>query len=106
MYWIYRSCPAAEHFKANSESIDMLVSDTFMPKINGFQLAHIVVKIKPEVKIIFTTYSDFYIEKSQELCPAIKVRSTILRLPVRIPRIVRMIMEYRNKEISSNMYVS
>lgn len=51
------------------------------------------------------TYSDFYIEKFQGLCPAIKVRNTILRLPVRIPRIARMIMEYRDKEISWNIPV-
>ena len=91
---------AAEYFKANFESIDVLVSDIRMPKINGFQLADIVVKVKPEVKIIFMAYSDFYIEKFQELCPVIKVRSTILRLPVRIPKIARMIMEYHEKERS------
>ncbi|HKI60502.1 MAG TPA: ATP-binding protein, partial [Mariprofundaceae bacterium] len=49
---------ALELFKANSESIGLVITDILMPKMDGFELAEHIRIIKPEMQIIFMTGYD------------------------------------------------
>ncbi len=45
---------AIQKFKEN-DKIDLVVSDIIMPKINGKEMYREIKKIRPEIKVIFTS---------------------------------------------------
>jgi len=50
---------AIEIFKEKGDSIDMLITDVVMPGINGKELAKRLLKIRPELKILYVSgYTD------------------------------------------------
>ncbi len=43
---------ALDHYRANSESIDLVVSDVVMPEMNGRELLENLQQVDPDVKVI------------------------------------------------------
>ena len=44
---------ALKLFKKNRDIIDMLILDILMPKMSGVELYNEIIKIKPDIKILF-----------------------------------------------------
>jgi two-component system cell cycle sensor histidine kinase/response regulator CckA len=50
---------AIEFVEANGESIDLVVSDVVMPRLNGYELSDILAERRPDLKMLLMTgYSD------------------------------------------------
>jgi DNA-binding NtrC family response regulator len=57
---------ALEEFRSHAADYDILISDVRMPTMDGYQLAWLVKKIKPEVKVVLTSafeYDSIYFSK-------------------------------------------
>ena len=48
-----------EEFRSDPGVYDLVISDIRMPSMNGYELAHQVVKIKPDVKVILMSAFDY-----------------------------------------------
>ena len=55
---------ALEHFKANCDTCDLVISDWRMPTMNGLKFLQNITKIKPTTKILLM--SAFNVEEDQE----------------------------------------
>jgi two-component SAPR family response regulator len=49
---------ALEHFKINYKDYSLVISDIRMPKMNGFEFARSVSRVKPEIKVLLMTAFD------------------------------------------------
>jgi DNA-binding NtrC family response regulator len=55
---------ALEHFKANCDTCDLVISDWRMPTMNGLEFLQNITKIKPTTKILLM--SAFNVKEDQE----------------------------------------
>ena len=50
---------AVDIFRAKSDSIDLVILDVVMPKLNGLKAHDLILQIRPDVPVVFSTgYSD------------------------------------------------
>ena len=46
---------AVELFRKNAANIELVLLDVVMPELNGWQAYQLIVTMKPEVRVLFTT---------------------------------------------------
>ena len=46
-------CSAVKTFEENRDSIDLLISDISLPDENGCELAKSILKVRPDMKVLF-----------------------------------------------------
>ena len=74
---------ALEHFKINSSSYGLVISDLRMPVINGLQLLKTIKDLNPNVKTILMTAFDVEDKLFQEYCKKDIVNS-FFKKPIRL----------------------
>ena len=72
---------AIEYFRENAEHCLMVVSDINMPGMNGFDLARLVRRIKPDTKVVFTTPFEVNRTEFERLFPTLQV-DAIIQKPI------------------------
>lgn len=76
---------AVELYKAEGESIDLLLLDIMMPKLSGPAAAHMIREMRPDIPVLFCTgYSD---DKTRDELSEIEGYD-LIRKPLRIPGLV------------------
>ncbi len=68
---------ALEYFKNHSSSIDIVLSDIRMPKMNGYQLVKSVSKLRNGVKIILMSAFEINHLEMAKVLPDIKIDGLI-----------------------------
>ena len=64
---------ALEHFRINSKTYGLAISDLTMPKINGYEFIKKVKEIKPEVKVFLVTAFEINDIEFIRLLPSVKI---------------------------------
>lgn len=83
---------ALEHFNANSRNYSVVVSDIRMPKMNGFEFASRVRKIKPQIKLVLMSAFELSDVEYSAALHSIKIDGFI-RKPVEVRNLVKQIGE-------------
>ncbi|MDH5666149.1 MAG: response regulator, partial [Nitrosopumilus sp.] len=66
------SLDAFEHFSKNPEMFDLIITDQTMPNLSGFELARLILKIKPNLPIVLCTGYSEHIDKETALALGIR----------------------------------
>ena len=78
---------ALELYRVNGGNIDLVLTDIIMPKLNGLELAGELIKINPDVKIIFMTGHSIDLEEKKDL----KFVKGLIKKPFRGMEIINLI---------------
>jgi len=81
---------AVQHFKNNADNYDILVTDVRMPTMNGFDVVREIRKIRPDIKIAFSTSFEINATEFSRLLPSTKIEAFIKK-PVRPSEFASMI---------------
>ena len=93
--------PEAAKTQFKSGVYDLLLIDVRMPKMNGFELYHELVKIDDKAKICFITAFEIYFDEFKRVFPKLKV-DCFVRKPVSLEKLAEIIRnELDIKEIQS-----
>jgi DNA-binding NtrC family response regulator len=85
---------ALEHFKINYKDYSLVIADIRMPKMNGFEFARSISRIKPEIKVLLMTAFD----NNDDTLLNMNVKyntniSGIIQKPLSSAKLARMITE-------------
>ncbi len=83
---------AVEHFKANPNIYDIVVTDIRMPQMTGFQVARAIKEIRADIKIAFATAFAINVSEFRKILPSTKVDAFITK-PIAPKRFVEIINE-------------
>ncbi|MEO9319724.1 MAG: response regulator [Nitrososphaera sp.] len=83
---------ALEHFKVNSQSYRLVVTDVRMPKMNGFEFASNVREINPKVKIVLMSAFELSDVEYSAALHSLKIDG-FLRKPVEIPTLIKEVRD-------------
>ncbi len=86
---------ALEYFSKHKESVDIVITDTTMPFMNGIDLSEQLLKIKPEIPIIICT--GFTTLISAEEATAKGIREFVMK-PFKIREIANRVREILSEE--------
>jgi CheY-like chemotaxis protein len=93
---------ALEEFRSHAADYDILISDVRMPTMDGYQLAWLVKKIKPEVKVVPASafeYDSIYFSKDLSLE---NITARFIEKPISIAelrKVVHTLMDNNNKPL-------
>jgi len=88
---------ALAHFKNNSMNYSVVLTDIRMPDMNGFELAHEIQKIRPDIKIVLMTAFEITHEDLQTILPIIKY-DEIIRKPFKLVEICTTVRKQINAD--------
>lgn len=96
-YGFTNSVLAVEHFRNNAAKYDIVVTDIRMPQINGFDVARIVKKIRPDIKLAFITAFEMNKSEFEKVLPSTKVDVFITKpvKPATFVKIIKGVMEHQ-----------
>ncbi len=84
---------AVDIFKANMDTISIVITDIMMPRLGGIEAVELMMKLRPDMKAIFTTGYD----KEEERMGKIHLgRTTIIHKPYQVDefsRILRKVLD-------------
>ena len=89
-------------FNFKPRMYDLLLIDTRMPKMTGYELYKEIRKIDAEIKVIFLTASPF--EVLQEVCPTFDKNYYVLK-PVEINELIKRINGVIATNLSDHSYM-
>jgi two-component system catabolic regulation response regulator CreB/two-component system response regulator ChvI len=75
---------------SSSSFYDLVLLDVRMPKMNGFELSHEMMKINDKVKVCFITAYEVYYEQLKEEFPSLNI-GCFIKKPVEISELIRRI---------------
>lgn len=87
------SIEALAHFKDNYEQYSLVLTDVKMPNMTGFELASVLLKIKPEIKIVIMTAFDVMPRDLETLLPIIKYDDLLIK-PFRLVEICNAVKKH------------
>ena len=64
---------ALEHFKNNSNSIDLILCDIRMPQMNGYELVRKIKTLQPKVRVILMSAFEINDLEFSKVFPSIKI---------------------------------
>jgi DNA-binding response OmpR family regulator len=64
---------ALEHFKNNSNSIDLILCDIRMPQMNGYELVRKIKTLQPKVRVILMSAFEINNLEFSKVFPSIKI---------------------------------
>jgi FixJ family two-component response regulator len=85
---------AVREFKPNY--FDMLLTDTNMPQINGFQLSEKILELDVNLRVCFMSAAEVNIEALREVYPKARSIGCFIKKPVSI--------EYLAKKLEAELY--
>jgi CheY-like chemotaxis protein len=77
---------ALQIFKANSDRFMLVLTDIRMPEMTGIQLAHLMLKTKPDTKIVIMTAYDITTDEFGLKLPTI-THQDILQKPFKLAQV-------------------
>ena len=80
---------ALSKFKPNS--YDLLLTDIYMPKMNGLELYQKIVEIDPNIRICFMSSAEINIEALREVYKNVSF-GCFIRKPVTIDQLVKRLL--------------
>ena len=96
---------ALQKFKSNPQGYRLVLSDSWMPKLSGIQLARNVKEINPNVKVLLLTGSEMIENGFSKVSPSTSVVDGFVQKPIGIreltDKILSLIDETRGEPSSS-----
>ncbi|HJT47005.1 MAG TPA: response regulator [Nitrososphaeraceae archaeon] len=79
----------------NPNLYDLLLTDIFMPKMNGLELYHKIVKMDPNIRVCFMSAAEANIEALREVYPNVSF-GCFIQKPVTIDKLVTQLLTELN----------
>jgi CheY-like chemotaxis protein len=80
---------ALSKFKPNF--YDLLLTDIFMPKMNGLELYQKIVELDPNIRVCFMSAAEVNIEALREVYPKVNF-GCFIKKPVEIDKLVKRLL--------------
>jgi DNA-binding response OmpR family regulator len=64
---------AFEHFKNNSNNIDLILCDIRMPQMNGYELVRKIKTLQPKVRVILMSAFEINNSEFSKVLPSVKI---------------------------------
>jgi CheY-like chemotaxis protein len=80
---------ALSRFKPNF--YDLLLTDIFMPKMNGFELYQKIVELDPNIRVCFMSAAEVNIEALREVYPKVSF-GCFIQKPIEIDKLVKRLL--------------
>jgi DNA-binding NtrC family response regulator len=82
--------PEVAVLEFNPNFYDLLLTDIFMPKMNGLELYHKMVELDPNIRVCFMSAAEANIEALREVYPSVSF-GCFIQKPVTIDDLVRQL---------------
>lgn len=86
---------ALEHFKNNSENIDLILCDIRMPQMNGYELVKKIKALQPKVRVILMSAFEINDLEFSRVLPYIKIDGFISK-PISLKKLTTRVKKYLN----------
>ena len=68
---------------------DLLLTDIFMPKMNGLEIYQKIIEIDPDIRVCFMSAAEINIEALREVYPKSRSIGCFIKKPVTIGHLVK-----------------
>jgi CheY-like chemotaxis protein len=86
---------ALEHFKNNSNNINLILCDIRMPRMNGFELVRRIKALQPKVIVILMSAFEINDLEFSKVLPSVKIDGFISK-PIMLKNLTNRIKKYLN----------
>ncbi|HJR48860.1 MAG TPA: response regulator [Nitrososphaeraceae archaeon] len=86
---------AFEHFKNNSENIDLILCDIRMPQMNGYELVKKIKALQPKVGVILMSAFEINDLEFSKILPYVKIDGFISK-PISLKNLTTRVKKYLN----------
>ena len=83
---------ALQHFEQKADGYDLVLSDIRMPKIGGFELARIVRRMNPKVRIVLMTAFEVNESEFEKVMPSTKIDGFVQK-PIKVHDLMPVIQK-------------